>query len=71
MAVARIVESVTKEQLWLAKCIKRIDVTDIGRQHDLTDVVKMYSTLADELEQVDELDDLDDPDGDNLPKLKM
>ena len=71
VAVARIVESVTKEQLWLAKCIKRIDVTDIGRQHDLTDVVKMYSTLADELEQVDELDDLDDPDGDNSPKLKM
>ena len=62
---------VTKEQLWLAKCIKRIDVTDIGRQHDLTDVVKMYSTLADELEQTNELDESADLDGDNPLKLKI
>ena len=30
--VARIIESVTKEQVWLAECGRKIDVTDIGRR---------------------------------------
>lgn len=35
-----IIKSITEENLWLADCVKRIDVTDIGKQHDLTAVVK-------------------------------
>ena len=34
------VEAIVKENLWLAECVKKIDVTDIGKQHDLTSIVK-------------------------------
>ncbi len=34
------VEAIVKENLWLAECAKKIDVTDIGKQHDLTSIVK-------------------------------
>lgn len=38
--VVDIMTEVIQEQPWLADCVKRIDVTDIGKQHDLTAVVK-------------------------------
>ena len=66
-----IISDVVSENEWLASCIKKIDVTDIGKQHDLTMTVKELSEMLGEASQTDELDDLDDPDGDNLPKLKM
>ena len=31
---------------WLAKCVKKIDVTDIGKQHDLTRIIKNISSAA-------------------------
>ena len=66
-----IISDVVSENEWLASCIKKIDVTDIGKQHDLTMTVKELSEMLNEANQTDELDDLDDPDGDNSPKLKM
>ena len=66
-----IISDVVSENEWLASCVKKIDVTDIGKQHDLTMTVKELAEMLDEANQTDELDDLDDPDGDNLPKLKM
>lgn len=59
VTVARIIESITKEQRWLAKCVNKIDVTDIGRQHDLTDIVKTYIAPKDELKQANESEDLE------------
>ena len=41
-----IVEGIVKEQSWLTECVKKIDVTDIGRQHDLTEVVKALGNEA-------------------------
>ncbi len=35
-----IIRKIVKENLWLAECVKKIDVTDIGKQHDLTSIVK-------------------------------
>ena len=66
-----IITDVVSENEWLASCVKKIDVTDIGKQHDLTMTVKELSEMLGEASQTDELDDLDDPDGDNSPKLKM
>lgn len=66
-----IISDVVSENEWLASCVKKIDVTDIGKQHDLTMTVKELSEMLGEASQKDELDDLDDPDGDNSPKLKM
>lgn len=51
ISVASIVGKITEEQPWLAQCVKRIDVTDIGRQQDLTAIVKAY-----ELDEVEMLD---------------
>ena len=47
--VYEIVEEIVKEQPWLADCVKKIDVTDIGRQHDLTAVVKSLAAQQSEL----------------------
>ena len=66
-----IISDVVSENEWLASCVKKIDVTDIGKQHDLTMTVKELSEMLDGVNQTDELDDLDDPAGDNSPKLKM
>ena len=66
-----IISDVVSENEWLASCVKKIDVTDIGKQHDLTMTVKELSEMLSEANQTDELDDLDDPAGDNSPKLKM
>ena len=49
--VARIIESVTKEQVWLAECVRKIDVTDIGRQHDLTATVRELSEATNGLSE--------------------
>lgn len=66
-----IISDVVSENEWLASCVKKIDVTDIGKQHDLTMTVKELSEMLGAASQTDELDGLDDPDGDNSPKLKM
>lgn len=42
------IEIVTKNP-WLADCVKKIDVTDIGRQHDMTAIVTEYSAISEEL----------------------
>lgn len=34
-----IVESLTIKNPWLVKCVNKLDVTDVGKQHDLTKVV--------------------------------
>ncbi len=34
-----IVESLTVKNPWLVKCVNKLDVTDVGKQHDLTKVV--------------------------------
>ena len=47
-----IMAAVVKEQPWLTECVKKIDVTDIGKQHDLTAVVK--SLAAQQSEQLDQ-----------------
>lgn len=50
ITIARMMEQVTRENPWLAECVRKIDVTDIGRQHDLTSVVKEYAALTDDLQ---------------------
>ncbi len=42
--INELVYSVLAEQPWLAECVKKIDVTDIGQQHDLTDIVREFAT---------------------------
>lgn len=31
---------------WLAECVKKIDVTDIGRQHDLTEIIRRFGAIS-------------------------
>jgi hypothetical protein hcinC1_10646 len=45
-----IIGVIIQENPWLAECVRKIDVTDIGRQHDLTSVVKEYAALTDDLQ---------------------
>lgn len=45
-----IIGLIIQENPWLAECVRKIDVTDIGRQHDLTSVVKEYAALTDDLQ---------------------
>lgn len=66
-----IISDVVSENEWLASCVKKIDVTDIGKQHDLTMTVKELSEMFDEASQTEELDDLDNLNEDNSPILKM
>lgn len=66
-----IISDVVSENEWLAVCIKKIDVTDIGKQHDLTMTVKELSEMFDEASQTDQLDDLNNPNEDNSFILKM
>lgn len=40
--VDTIIKKVTQDNPWLVECVKRMDVTDIGRQYDLTAVVKRF-----------------------------
>lgn len=51
--VVKVVTEIVHEQPWLADCVKKIDVTDIGRQHDLTAIVKAAAEeRAEQAEQV-------------------
>lgn len=50
--VVKVVTEIVHEQPWLADCVKKIDVTDIGRQHDLTAIVK--AAAEERAEQVDQ-----------------
>lgn len=43
--VTDVVRNIVKEQPWLSECVKKIDVTDIGKQHDLTAIVKEYGDI--------------------------
>lgn len=57
--VGFIIKKIVKENFWLADCVKKIDVTDIGRQHDLTDMVKDFAEHNKEKD--DELQGLNKP----------
>ncbi len=53
--VVKVVTEIVHEQPWLADCVKKIDVTDIGRQHDLTAVVKAAAEeRAEQVEQAEQ-----------------
>lgn len=52
-AVRRIVRNITNANPWLAECVKKIDVTDIGRQHDLTAIVRDYQTRVAQRKEVE------------------
>lgn len=69
VTVARIIEQTTKENLWLKDCVKKIDVTDIGRQHDLTELVKEFGN--EEEPQLSEEENLEEEPVDNFPQLTM
>ena len=47
-----IIGVIIQENPWLAECVRKIDVTDISRQNDLTSVVKEYAALTDDLQVV-------------------
>lgn len=38
--VADLLDAMSTELPWMAECVTRIDVTNIGRQHDLKDALK-------------------------------
>lgn len=38
--VKKITQNLTKKFVWLKKCVNRFDVTDIGKTHDLTHIIK-------------------------------
>lgn len=52
-----IVMNVTEENLWLARCGKKIDVTDVGKQYDITALVKNYASRVLARESVKENND--------------
>ncbi len=37
-----IICTIVTKNPWLKECVKKIDVTDIGRQHDMTLIVKQF-----------------------------
>lgn len=43
LQVSRIVEQIVIENPWLSQCIKKVDVTDIGKQYDLTKFIIQVS----------------------------
>lgn len=66
--IARIIEQITAEHPWLIECVKKIDVTDIGRQHDLTTLVKAFADTEDIMELSEEEPDEEE---DIAPSLIM
>lgn len=38
--VRKTIRNIVRRNPWLADCVRKIDVTDIGRQHDLTAIVR-------------------------------
>lgn len=49
LRVIKVVKQIVKENPWLVDCVNKIDVTDIGKQYDLTAVVKV--TVAEQARQ--------------------
>lgn len=43
--VAEIIRKTTKENPWLGDCVNKIDVTNVGRQFDMIDIVKETARL--------------------------
>lgn len=44
-----IIAGVLTKHSWLKECVNKIDVTDIGRQHDLISFVKLFDIAEEEL----------------------
>lgn len=44
--VLRLVHKMTNQFTWFANCVNRFDVTDIGKQYDLTEYIKKYDGEA-------------------------
>ncbi len=57
--VVRLMGDLGQEFPWLAQCVNEIDVTNIGAQHSLKEVLGAASTAALDLENQDELRGLD------------
>lgn len=41
--VKNVIKKVVKENPWLADCVKKVDVTDIGKQYDLIPTIKRFA----------------------------
>lgn len=63
--------AIVSEYSWLSKCINKIDVTDIGRQHDLTMLVKEIAEMDEKLSQENNAEDLDNLEENDSPTLTM
>ena len=70
-AINDLVIAIVSEYSWLSKCINKIDVTDIGRQHDLTMLVKEIAEMDEKLSQENDAEDLDNLEENDLPTLTM
>lgn len=55
-SVYGMLEQLVTENPWLIRCAKRIDVTDIGRQHDLTALLQGFVNMSEELDELPEED---------------
>lgn len=63
--------AIVSEYSWLSKCINKIDVTDIGRQYDLTMLVKEIAEMVEKLSQENDAEDLDNLEENDSPTLTM
>lgn len=43
-----LMDDLTQKFAWLALCVNKIDVTNVGQQHDLTDLVRPDAITLDE-----------------------
>ena len=65
-----IVAAIVTENPWLIRCAKRIDVTDIGRQHDLTALLQGFENMNEELDELPKLtDEISGEDNGLVPKM--
>lgn len=48
MQVERVIKAIFTELPWVAECVKKLDVTDIGRQHDLTVIARAFGHANDD-----------------------
>lgn len=60
MQVERFVEKMTNELPWLAKCVNKFDVTDIGKQYDMMKKILEHGDVQKEIKSGEK----------NAPKLK-
>lgn len=58
-AINDLVSEIVSKYSWLSKCINKIDVTDIGRQHDLTMLVKEIAEMDEKFSQENDAEDLE------------